>query len=233
MIQKIVGAVVVLVLIYVVAQPKLNEWFNLGLPGIPGMQEEKENKAQDVASNEGSKSISKEEARKILAEDSNKHQKASEKETNSGTTKPTTSNVKDSGDDTQLGEMREIGNNVFRSTAGLVYGPGSIDKHRLKHVLAHAKDNKSKPIHGVFDVGGEREVFALLDEAYLLIKKNSPQVKARSNDGRPGRSYDVNMKRRVGYVGGRDGGRSGNPAANYVRMVLENDRVITAFPVRK
>ena len=128
--------------------------------------------------------------------------------------------------------MRETRRNIFLSTAGLEYGPGSIDKHRRKHVLAHGKDNKSKPIHGVFD-GGEKQIFALLDEAYLLIKKKSPQVKARKNDGRPGTSYDINMKRRIGYVGGESGGRSGNQAANYVRMVLEDNRVITAFPVRK
>lgn len=127
-----------------------------------------------------------------------------------------------------LGKLKEIDDNVFESTAGLVYLPGSADGHRLRHVMEHAKDNTGKEIHGIFD-GDREEVLAVIDEAFLKAQKGGPDVRSEKQNGR--RVYTVNLKRRIGQVGGRQGERQGNPDCQYLRLVLENDvEVITAYP---
>lgn len=129
-----------------------------------------------------------------------------------------------------LGKLREIRNNVFESTAGLRYVPGSADDHRLRHVMQHARDNANKPIHGVFD--GEREqILAVIDEAYQKAKKGGRDVRRENQNDRL--VYTVNLGRRIGYMGGSEGERKGNPACRYVRIVLEDENVvISAYPTK-
>jgi hypothetical protein len=55
---------------------------------------------------------------------------------------------------------------VFKSTAGLVYGRGSVDRHRLKHLMKHAKDDLSKPVHGVYASADVAQVTEWVDQAY-------------------------------------------------------------------
>jgi hypothetical protein len=43
--------------------------------------------------------------------------------------------------------------------------------------------------------------------------------------------YTVDMGKRVGFVGGREGNQKRTPMARRIRMVLEGNRVITAFPL--
>ncbi len=69
---------------------------------------------------------------------------------------------------------------------------------------------------------------AAIEEAYLLVQAGSPQVQSRHEGQRT--VHEVNLQRRIGFVGGQEGGRRGNPPATRVRLVLEDDRVITAFP---
>lgn len=126
--------------------------------------------------------------------------------------------------------LREIRTNVFESPAGLVFGPGSEEGHRLKHIMRHARDDPSRPgPHGVFD-GGQSQILAILDEAWLLGKQGGPNVRTRQEDQRT--ILTVNLRRRVGYVGGETGRRQGNPSAHHVQLVLEDVNVITAFPLR-
>jgi cytoskeletal protein RodZ len=127
-----------------------------------------------------------------------------------------------------LGKLREIEDNVFESTAGLLYVPGGAEGHRLKHVMQHAKDNPSKPVHGVFD-GDRDEILAVIDEAFMKAKKGGSDVRSEKQNGR--RVYTVNLRRRIGQVGGSEGERQGHPDCRFVRIVLENENeVITAFP---
>lgn len=127
-----------------------------------------------------------------------------------------------------LGQLTDQGNGLLRSTAGLLYAPGSQEGHRLKHVLRHDNDQPSRPgLHGVFD-GDADDLLAVIDEAYLLVQAGSRQVKSRQERQRM--VHDVDLRRRIGFVGGREGRRQGNPPATRVRLVLEDDRVITAFP---
>ena len=42
----------------------------------------------------------------------------------------------------------------------------------------------------------------------------------------------VDMGRPIGYVGGRAGAAGGNPAVDYIRLVVENgNHVVTSYPV--
>jgi hypothetical protein len=125
--------------------------------------------------------------------------------------------------------LTEIRRNVFQSSAGLIYLPGSADGHRLDHVLRHAKDDPGKPIHGVFD--GDREVvLAAIDEAFESAQQSGPHVRRRNERDR--QVITVNMKRRVGFAGGESGTRNGHPECRFIRLVLENDNeVVTAYPV--
>ena len=127
-----------------------------------------------------------------------------------------------------LGKLKEIDDNVFESTAGLLYVPGGAEGHRLKHVMQHAKDNPSKPVHGVFD-GDRDEILAVIDEAFMKTKKGGSDVRSEKQNGR--RVYTVNLRRRIGQVGGSEGERQGHPDCRFVRIVLENENeVISAYP---
>lgn len=128
------------------------------------------------------------------------------------------------------GFFEEIRNNVFRSPAGLVYRPGSRQGHRLKHVLAHARDQPDRPgPHGVFDVGPPEKVFEIIDAAYEKASRGV-DTRTRNEEGRT--NHTVDMRRRVGYVGGESGNRQGRPDARRLRLILEGAYVITAYPVR-
>ena len=129
-----------------------------------------------------------------------------------------------------LGELREIRDYVFESTAGLLYVKGSADGHRLKHVMKHARDDLSKPKHGVFE-GDRDQILAVIDEAFEKTKKSSKDVRKSEQGERT--VYIVNLGRKIGYVGGSSGERSGNPDCRYVQLVLEDENVvITAYPTK-
>lgn len=129
-----------------------------------------------------------------------------------------------------LGELREIRDYVFESTAGLLYVKGSADGHRLKHVMQHAKDDLSKPKHGVFE-GDRDQILAVIDEAYEKTKKGGKDVRKNDQGGRT--VFIVNLGRKIGYVGGSSGERAGNPDCRYVQLVLEDENVvITAYPTK-
>lgn len=116
----------------------------------------------------------------------------------------------------------------FRSTAGLMYLPGSADKHRLLHVLKHASDNPSKPVHGVFD-GDRPKILAWIDRTYLMGKKGEKGVRVEEERGRT--VYTAHLNERVGYVGGQKGKRNGNKECRYLRLVIQNgNEVVTAYP---
>lgn len=130
----------------------------------------------------------------------------------------------------RLGELRDIGGKVFKSTAGLYYRPGSQEGHRINHILRHHEDDLDRPVHGVFD-GDRNEVFAVIDEAYLYtFDHGPPRVTTEKEDGRT--IYRVDLERRIGYVGGQSGRRQGHPPARHVQLILDGANVITAYPVR-
>jgi len=121
------------------------------------------------------------------------------------------------------------GREVFVSDAGLRYTRGSTHGHRLMHVIAHTRDEPDRPgQHGVFDAKGPAEVFALIDEAYQQALAGERTATEREG---PRTVYTVDLGRRVGTIGGQSGARRGRPVARQVRLVVQGDRLITAFPV--
>lgn len=149
---------------------------------------------------------------------------------------PTSSNQTDSSkktassDDEELlyGILREVSKDRYISPAGLMYTPGSAEGHRLEHLRRHTKDDPGRPgSHGVFD-GDMDGALATIDRAYDRAKKGQRTTKS-VDDGRT--IYTVDMGGRVGYVGGRTGKQKRNPMARRVRVVLEGNRVITAYPM--
>ena len=129
----------------------------------------------------------------------------------------------------EFGILRSIGRDRFMSPAGLQYTPGSQEGHRLKHLERHTEDQPGRPgKHGVFD-GGLEKTLQVLDQAYEKAKQGGHGVIKTEDDGRT--IYTVDMGRRVGFVGGREGNRMRKPMARRVRIVLDGTRVITAYPL--
>ena len=115
------------------------------------------------------------------------------------------------------------------SPEGLLYTMGPKGEHRVDHVMRHGDDMPNRPVHSVFE-GDKNDILALIDEAYSLVKANSPQV--RSSDSRGNQAHTIKMQRKVGYEGGQKGRRKGYPVLKSVKLILDGNRVITAYPVR-
>ncbi|MCA9140596.1 MAG: hypothetical protein KDB00_27680 [Planctomycetales bacterium] len=126
------------------------------------------------------------------------------------------------------GLLRETRTDRYISPQGIQYLPGSAEGHRLEHLRRHTEDQPSRPgKHGVFD-GGMEGALATIDDAYQRAKKNQRTTKEVDQDRT---IYTVDLGRRVGYVGGRDGNRLRKPMARRVKMVLEGTQFITAYPL--
>ncbi|QDU90115.1 hypothetical protein Pla175_35150 [Pirellulimonas nuda] len=125
--------------------------------------------------------------------------------------------------------LEQVGAETYRSPAGLVYGRGSQHGHRLKHLMAHAEDQPDRPgSHGVFDAKQPVELLTLIDQGYRLAKSGR-QTRTRKEEGRT--IYVIDMRRRIGYVGGESGARRGKPAATNMQLITDGDRFITAYPL--
>lgn len=202
-------AIALLVGVYTLAAPLLNERFDWNLPAI-------------TADGQGNIELADEAASKNEAPQADG---SSESSPVAGTADKASS--ADSGERLH-GILREVSPRRFLSPEGLMYTPGSAEGHRLKHLERHVKDAPSRPqSHGVFD-GGMPGALLTIDRAYQRAKKNQKTTK-EVDDGRT--IYTVDMGGRVGFVGGKTGKRKGNPMARRVRLVIDGNRVITAFPL--
>ncbi|MEN6663427.1 MAG: RHS repeat-associated core domain-containing protein, partial [Phycisphaerae bacterium] len=107
---------------------------------------------------------------------------------------------------------------TWKSTRGLVYGPGSAQGNRVLHVLEHLKpkSNPSKQLHTVFTVDRSK-LIELLDEAWTARTGTG----VLQNNGN--RAFTVPMGRVIGTVG----------ETNIQIVVIDGTmEVITAFPVK-
>jgi len=126
------------------------------------------------------------------------------------------------------GLLQEISKDQYLSPAGLIYGPGSAEGHRLDHLRRHVQDQPKRPgKHGVFD-GGMQGALKTIDDAFQRAQKEQRTTKTMDRNRT---IYTVDLGKRIGFVGGQDGGRRRNPMARRVRLVLEGKRVITAYPM--
>jgi len=126
------------------------------------------------------------------------------------------------------GYLKSIGRDRYESPEGLVYAPGSEEGHRLKHVERHTKDIPDRPgSHGVFE--GDMPTFLVtIDKGYRLAMAKGNGTQTREEDGLS--VLEVTFDKKIGFVGGSDGRRKGTPSTKRLRIVLNGDRVITAFP---
>ncbi len=140
------------------------------------------------------------------------------------------SNTKDPLEDSDplYGFLTEIGRSRYESPAGLVYGPGSEEGHRLKHIAKHLKDQPNRPgSHGVFS--GDMKAFLIaIDDAYTRAKKGAKGTTKKDDDGSV--VYEVTFEKTIGFIGGEAGEKNKNPEAKKMRLVVRGSNVITAFP---
>ncbi len=192
---------------YVVLQPRLNHWFGWSLPSVASLTGDEKPAAK----------------------------KPQEKETaNKSPIPPTKSATKskeelnDDDSDPLYGFLAEVGRNRYESPAGLIYGPGSEEGHRLKHIARHLEDQPDRPgSHGVFK-GGMKAFLVAIDDAYTRAKKGAKGTTKKEDEG--AMVYEVTFDKAIGFIGGEAGGRKKNPPAKKIRLVVRGSNVITAFP---
>ena len=196
-------AIVALVAVYLAARPSLERMTGLQLPGLRN----------------GTHS----------AETSNSSDRSDTSDTsksNQQTTSPQDSNPTASQE-----FLTDLGNKKFQSPAGLIYTQGRNGEHRIDHVMRHTKNDENRDVHGVFDDTNQDNLLKLLDDAYRMILSQSKRVERQSDRSRM--TYSCDMQRRVGYVGGQSGKKKGNPDCQWIKLVLEGNRVITAYPINR
>lgn len=202
-------AVVVSLILYALVQPIANKRLGLQLPSL-------------------------------LGTDSSETMIPSGPDTSTGTSDKATSNHGESDEqqseqtenqpqeELRYGLLRDLGNEEFMSPGGLRYTRGSAEGHRLKHLERHLKDQPDRPgKHGVF-YGDMPQVIRWLDDVYERGKSSARGTRQRVEDDRT--VYEAPFDKPVGFVGGRDGARDNNPDALKIRLVVQGNQVITAFP---
>lgn len=206
--RKIIPVVIVLLVAgYSVGQPYLVKWTGINFPSING------DEGQNVAENDGERDP-----------DEYKPTFVPSKQNDS----PNKNGAVSSGSF----QLKDLGGDKFRSPEGLMYRRASHGEHRIDHVMRHAKDDTSRPVHGYFTSSGRDDVLQLIDEAYGLVKSKSKQVTIKKDPKKSYRAtYLVDMKRHIGFKGGRSGRDQGNPKLYKLQLVVDNgDQVITAYP---
>lgn len=63
--------------------------------------------------------------------------------------------------------LKYNGDGTWTSNQGIIYGQGSKDGNRVRHVLQHTQPNSTKPVYTVFNVD-KSEVIGLIDEAWVI-----------------------------------------------------------------
>ncbi len=212
---------------YALLQPLLNRQFGWQLPSLASLQQSDPPSAKTDTTAPRSTSPSKDSRSNSGPTDSSPTGKGS---STSNRNPPVQQPAPDSASSQPLryGLLRETAPEDFLSPAGLRYTRGSAEGHRLEHIERHLVDDPDRPgKHGVFD-GDMPQVLRWLDEAYTRAKNGDKGTSHREEEGRL--VYEVTFAKPVGYIGGRDGRRDNHPAARRIRMVVDGNRLITAFP---
>ena len=124
--------------------------------------------------------------------------------------------------------LEDLGQERYRSPAGLIYGPGSAEGHRLEHVRRRLEDiPERRGPHGVFLAPLPR-VIGWIDQVYRDAEAGASHVTRRIEGRRT--ILEAKFSHPLGFVGGRTGASRGHPETRRLRLVLEGNRVITAFP---
>lgn len=130
--------------------------------------------------------------------------------------------------------LHPIGDNLWKSGAGVLYGQDNAFGNRVIHVMNHAVDHLDRDLHGVFDAG-PRGTLSVVDEGWQKIRiPNNPDVRSILHQ-KGVTTFEVNMGRRVGYVGGYGGAAMGNPGVQFLRIAVRDgtSEIITSFPAQR
>lgn len=211
-------AIILLAAGYIYGQPTLEKWLGIDLPDLNGGNTVVTEPDSDPGDSE------------TVGADRNGNSRRSDSGSNE---RPSWTSADRSDSGVVRFELEPIGRDRYRSPAGLVYEPGPGGEHRIDHILRHAQDDPSRPVHSVFD-GDRNEILALLDEAYGLIQQGSDRVRRERDSERKWREeYTIDMGRTIGYEGGQSGERKGYPKLKRLKLILDNDvEVVTAYPCR-
>ncbi|MEZ6095117.1 MAG: hypothetical protein R3C03_12955 [Pirellulaceae bacterium] len=214
-IQSSLIVIIVLILAYHFGRPSLEQMLGMKLPALTG-----DNSAEVASEKDGGGDSST----------NSSMDSAKSSSTPNMSSKPNDSSESKSKSASSKFELTPAGGQRLRSPAGLIYDMGPGGEHRVDHVMAHATDNPQRPVHSVFN-GDRNEILAMIDEAYTMIKNGDRNVKKQKSDDYKDRfEYTIKMNKDVGYKGGRNGKRDNYPKLRSLRLILENDRVITAYP---
>jgi hypothetical protein len=228
--------IIAVVLGYWLLQPVVNRTFGWHLPSIASMLGEGESGNKSASQSKSpaghdadigkSKSSSPSEDRPDRKQPEKKSKTGQEKLKSRAKSSEVGSSAEIQAESSSF--LRTIGRDRYESPAGLIYGPGSEEGHRLKHLARHLDDIENRPgSHGVFE-GTMDEFLVLIDDAYLRAKKKQKGTKQRDEEGMT--VMEVSFEKKIGYIGGTEGKRKGNPPSKRLRLVLQDERVITAFP---
>lgn len=235
--------IVVAIIGYVLLQPQLNKWFGLSLPSVAslvGGEKQTSQKKQEKPNSNEKTSTAKADSKVSKAATGEKPDKddsvnkaptsqprvSQPQVSQPRVSEPTVGAERDS--EKVHGFLTEIGRNRFESPAGLVYGPGSEEGHRLKHIERHLEDQPKRPgSHGVFE--GDMHAFLVaIDDAYSRAKRGDKGTKKIQDEGST--IYEASFKKPIGFLGGQEGGRKRNPPLKQLRVVVRGNSLITAFP---
>jgi hypothetical protein len=256
-------AIIAALIVYVLLQPRLNQWFGWNLPSVASLTGDEPAKTQpkkkaDAKPSSASKSNKSQAAtdypelestapEQKKPEQKKPEQKSPEKpKASSDPNNPPPSKSKASSNGTESSKtsgsatkskspsqsvedyLKEVGKNRFESPAGLIYKPGSEEGHRLKHIERHLKDIPDRPgSHGVFD-GSMVEFLIAIDDAVTRAKRKLKGTSMEEDDG--AMVYEASFDKPIGFLGGETGKRKKNPKVKKMRVVVQDDAVITAFP---
>ena len=251
-------AIIAALIVYVLLQPRLNQWFGWNLPSVASLTGDEPAKTQpkkkaDAKPSSASKSNKSQaatdypELESTAPEQKKPEQKSPDKpKASSDPNNPPPSKSKASSNGTESSKtsgsatkskspsqsvedyLKEVGKNRFESPAGLIYKPGSEEGHRLKHIERHLKDIPDRPgSHGVFD-GSMVEFLIDIDDAVTRAKRKLKGTSMEEDDG--AMVYEAAFDKPIGFLGGETGKRKKNPKVKKMRVVIQDDAVITAFP---
>lgn len=247
--------IVAILIAYVVAQPRLNDWFGLNLPSLTSLvgDDSAQKKPAPKDSPKQSSVPSKQSAERNKSSDAKdqssrppdaterSESESSKRESNKSTTanKPDNTGKPNSASSKRLesstkqsakvhGILTSIGNDRFESPNGLIYGPGSEQGHRIKHIERHLADDPGRPgSHGVFD-GSLDEFLIAIDDAYLRAKRGEKGTTRKEEDNTT--IYEASFSKPIGFQGGIEGGKRKHPKLKKLRIVVRGNSLITAFP---
>lgn len=102
----------------------------------------------------------------------------------------------------------------WTSRAGLIYGPDRVHGSRVNHILHHTRPAPHKPVHAMFLAKTRKELFDLIDSAWLTLTNPC------SN---PTGEFNINMGKVIGTRGERR-----------LKMIIipGTSQIITAYPIR-